>query len=946
MHRLAFLLLAGALLATSAPNDSIDARLLSLARLWGDIKYFDPQMERGSVDWDAAALAAIPQVERATSATAFSETVAQMLATLRDPLTRVAAALPAPRPSAGDGLTLTSLSTAYSLKIDPALLAGADADRLQTNASDVAHSLASREDVVVDLRVAAPETSDQAAAVDSLFASSPVGASLVQGTIDLPAVRSRYYNGFADQAGVSREDIYNGGFTTDDPRAFAGTAKAPKKIAFLVDAGTIVPDLAVALLRAGKAVAFADGPAPNLDGGDTATLPLSDGVAARIRISEYALAPAPGSYAYPQPAGADAATAAAAWLDRNAPAPVRFEPAPMATPKPDTRYLTATFPDEPHRVLAVFRIYNTIRYFFPYRALMGGDWEAETLAAIRDVRAATDERSYLQAIRRYYTQIHDGHGFTNGPLPTQLYGASVPWTSRYLHGQVVVTGFLDPSACLRAGMRFGDVVTAVGGVSVATALSAQRPFVNGSTPQGVTNNLLMGPGQSIFSGALGTTVSVTFRHPGDSRTFAATFRRAYVRPSPRTGPVMRTLPGDVGYVDLDRLQPDEVDRMFSTLAGTRAIVFDDRGYPHGTAWQIAPRLTASNDVKAALFDLVMALGPYVTEGDVLFSHSFNTTFQMLPPAAGSRYLKPTIMLIDERTLSQAEHTGLFFEAAAHTEFVGTPTAGANGDVTFFTIPGGVTLAFSGLQVRHANGRQLQRVGLLPAVRSEPTAEDVAQGRDIVLETGLREALLRTGASAQVTTQAVHDFRALGRSEFAGQVRATRRAAALQDLELHDLGKSLPGAAGTHALPSLWTTGTSGAYVTSADGTDPSNPQVSLSSESAKEDAKGFTSQAIDVAPYRGKAVHFFGMLQMEGAASGGSFWARVDRGAQTLSVDDTIVRMPRGTHQWQPFSIVLSVPNDASALVVGLQLNGSGTVTASHLTIESVPADMPSTKTF
>jgi hypothetical protein len=44
------------------------------------------------------------------------------------------------------------------------------------------------------------------------------------------------------------------------------------------------------------------------------------------------------------------------------------------------------------------------------------------------------------------------------------------------------------------------------------------------------------------------------------------------------------------------------------------------------------------------------------------------------------------MLIDDRAISQAEHTGLFFEAAAGTVFIGTPTAGANGDVTRSSCP--------------------------------------------------------------------------------------------------------------------------------------------------------------------------------------------------------------------------------------------------------------------
>ena len=95
------------------------------------------------------------------------------------------------------------------------------------------------------------------------------------------------------------------------------------------------------------------------------------------------------------------------------------------------------------------------------------------------------------------------------------------------------------------------------------------------------------------------------------------------------------------------------------------------------------------------------------------------------------------MLVDERTVSQAEHTGLFLEAACGVTFVGSQTAGANGDVTNVVLPGGVTVYFSGHDVRHADGRRLQRVGLVPHVEAKPTLAGLRAGRDEVLDRGVR-----------------------------------------------------------------------------------------------------------------------------------------------------------------------------------------------------------------
>ena len=476
----------GAPRARAAPSP--DERLFSLARLWGDVRYFDPWIAYRDVDWDAAALAAIPQVENASSSAAYGAAVQIMLATLHDPFTGVA---PSPAPSASPnsdvGLSLaTPNDRAAILTIAPAKLAAASDAQLETKTATLAPALASHHTIVVDLRTPVQETSDQSSAVDSLLTTTQVAAALVRGDLQLPAQRTRYYNGLRNQlAAPGNESPYTGGFMADDPKIVRGKAGTVHKIAFLVNANAIVPDLAVALVRAGQAVVLSEGPAPSLIGGSVASLPLTGNVTAQFRISEYAELALTQTYAQPLPATQNSLNAAAAWLDSHTATTSRFDPPPPAKAVNDMADRRYYFPDEPHRVLAVFKIYNVIRYFFPYRDLMHENWDALTLRAIGEVRAAHDESAYFQAIRRYYAHIHDGHGFIGGAPIGELFGGSVPWTSRYLHGQVVVTGIIDPLNCRDAGVRIGDIVTAVNGVPIGRALAAQRPFANGSTPQSV-----------------------------------------------------------------------------------------------------------------------------------------------------------------------------------------------------------------------------------------------------------------------------------------------------------------------------------------------------------------------------------------------------------------------------------------------------------------------------
>ena len=62
-----------------------------------------------------------------------------------------------------------------------------------------------------------------------------------------------------------------------------------------------------------------------------------------------------------------------------------------------------------------------------------------------------------------------------------------------------------------------------------------------------------------------------------------------------------------------------------------------------------------------------------------------------------------------------------------------PGVGANGGVTRTILPGGIVVNFTGQSVRHADGSQLQRVGIVPDVEAHLTLRGVREGRDDVLE---------------------------------------------------------------------------------------------------------------------------------------------------------------------------------------------------------------------
>jgi C-terminal processing protease CtpA/Prc len=74
--------------------------------------------------------------------------------------------------------------------------------------------------------------------------------------------------------------------------------------------------------------------------------------------------------------------------------------------------------------------------------------------------------------------------------------------------------------------------------------------------------------------------------------------------------------------------------------------------------------------------------------------------------------------------------------------VGSATAGANGNVVRFPVPGGFTIMFTGMRVTGHDGKTpFHLAGVQPDVPAQPTIAGIRAGRDEVLERAV--ALIRT-----------------------------------------------------------------------------------------------------------------------------------------------------------------------------------------------------------
>src|SRR5207237_2356908 len=95
-----------------------------------------------------------------------------------------------------------------------------------------------------------------------------------------------------------------------------------------------------------------------------------------------------------------------------------------------------------------------------------------------------------------------------------------------------------------------------------------------------------------------------------------------------------------------------------------------------------------------------------------------------------------IFLTHGGAISYAESTMGIVEAYKLGEIVGETTAGTNGNVNPFDLPGGYSLSWTGMKVLKHDGSQHHGVGIAATTPVVRTQAGVAAGRDEVLERGI------------------------------------------------------------------------------------------------------------------------------------------------------------------------------------------------------------------
>lgn len=389
-------------------------------------------------------------------------------------------------------------------------------------------------------------------------------------------------------------------------------------------------------------------------------------------------------------------------------------------------YADMPYPDQGFRLLALFRYWNTIHYFFPYKHLMDKDWGPQLKAYLPAFLEAEDELEYEFAMVQIIGDIQDTHA--------NLWGGSnkirewkgeryAPLYTRFIEGKLVIADFFNSDFASETELKPGDIITQVNGKKVEEKVEEMRKYFPASNEptrlRDIARDILRSNEEEIEITYLRDSKETTLKLPtyeGKDLSLQMVFRgkgeKSY-----------KMLDNNIGYVTLGIIKDEDIPEIKKQFIDCKGIVIDIRNYPS----TFVPFKLGSYFLEKSAPFVKFTSGNINKPGEF----SFGTDLKISP--SKKHFKGKVIVLLNEISQSQAEYTSMAFRASPNATIVGSTTAAADGNVSNINLPGGMSTMISGIGVYYPDGTETQRIGIVPDVEVKPTIKGVREGRDELLE---------------------------------------------------------------------------------------------------------------------------------------------------------------------------------------------------------------------
>ena len=352
-------------------------------------------------------------------------------------------------------------------------------------------------------------------------------------------------------------------------------------------------------------------------------------------------------------------------------------------------------------VLAIFRYWNVINYFYPYKNIIPTDWNSQLSYSLKRLFLCKCELDYLQLLKELTAQICDSHSsFYCVRYYSNFVTKQLPFLLRFINDSLVIKddfGLTSTNSILCKG----DVILKLNNIPIDSIKAQKWNALSGSNENSKYTSLAFqlrwttedSVRVSYFSS--GEIKETTIESVSNEDFFYLYTENKKKRDS------ISFITSNIGYINPEYLTIEMIPSVFEMFCDTKAIIFDLRNYPEFSMYEFLE---------------------YLPHESVPFFVSIVPT----PNKPGSFYKRPSrtighretelyhgkiVCLVDELSLSRSEFYVMALQISKNCVVIGTQTSGADGNVSLLKLPTNIQTKYSGIGIEYPDGGQCQLNGV-------------------------------------------------------------------------------------------------------------------------------------------------------------------------------------------------------------------------------------------
>lgn len=362
------------------------------------------------------------------------------------------------------------------------------------------------------------------------------------------------------------------------------------------------------------------------------------------------------------------------------------------------------YPDFCGRMVSLYRYWNIIFYFYPYKELIPEKWNDVLARNITPFMEAGDALAYHMVFKALAVSIHDSHSYiTSGVFYDQLHRKQLPLYFLPMHDSLMVEFALNPVEFVEdLSIVPGDIVLEIDHKDLTYYREKYLKFCNGSNIH--SKNYRLG---AYAKWTMLDTVPIVYVHNGEiveGHILSVEDSLLYPRYLEVSNllDTIRIIDEKIAYVNLEYWEPAQIPKLMAEVYNTEAIIFDLRTYPQFSMYSLLTYFP--HDTTTATFAGWVPTRKHPGR----FNHF---TVEKQTQFNDSIYNGDVIILVDINSLSRSEFYAMALQVCDNSTTIGSTTSGADGDVSTVTVPGNIKTWFSGIAIEYEDGTKTQQVGV-------------------------------------------------------------------------------------------------------------------------------------------------------------------------------------------------------------------------------------------